>query len=70
MPLFEFICGKCGSQFELLVRSSSAVDGVVCPSCQSIEVKKKVSTFASKVSGGGAAFSLGASSASCRTGST
>lgn len=69
MPLFEFVCSQCGKQFEELVRSSSVVVGVVCPACQSVEVKKKVSTFASK-SSGGATFSLGSSTASCSTGST
>jgi len=70
MPLFEFVCSECGNQFEELVRSSSVIDGVVCPSCASSQVKKKVSTFAAKVSGGSSSFSLGASSAACSTGST
>ena len=70
MPLFEFVCSQCGDQFEELVRSSSVIEGVVCPSCHSVEVKKKVSTFASKVSGGSSSFSLGSSAASCSTGGT
>lgn len=70
MPLFEFVCSGCGNQFEELVRSASVIDEVVCPACRSGEVKKKVSTFASKVSGGGSSFSLGSSSAACSTGST
>ena len=70
MPLFEFVCSSCNQPFEELLRSASAVDGVTCPVCGSPQVKKKISTFASKVSGGNA-FSLGASSAaSCSTGST
>ncbi|MEW5867950.1 MAG: zinc ribbon domain-containing protein [Chloroflexota bacterium] len=67
MPLFEFVCSSCNQPFEELVRSSTAVEGVVCPVCGSQEVKKKISTFASKVSGS-SSFSLGASSAaSCST---
>lgn len=67
MPLFEFVCTSCNQPFEELVRSASAMDGVVCPVCGSQEVKKKISTFASKVSGS-SSFSLGASSAaSCST---
>lgn len=69
MPLFEFVCSDCGQPFEELVRSSSAVDEVSCPVCGSKEIKKKISTFASKISAGGG-FSLGASAASCSTGST
>jgi putative FmdB family regulatory protein len=70
MPLYEFVCTTCQDDFEELVLGSSGIDGVKCPTCGSTEVKKKISTFASKVSGG-ASFSLGASSAaSCSTGST
>lgn len=68
MPLFEFVCSDCSQSFEELVRSASAIDGVICPKCGSSQVSKKISTFASRVSGGGS-FSLGASSAaSCSTG--
>jgi putative FmdB family regulatory protein len=70
MPLFEFVCSQCGNRFEELVRSASLIEGVVCPNCSSTEIKKKVSTFASKISGGGSSYSLGSSAAACSTGST
>lgn len=67
MPLFEFVCNDCSRPFEELVRSTSAINDVTCPKCGSSQVNKKISTFASRVSGGGS-FSLGASSAaSCST---
>ena len=69
MPLFEFECVECHESFEELVRSATAVDGVICPECGSGQVRKKISTFASKLSGS-ASFSLGSSSAACNTGST
>jgi putative FmdB family regulatory protein len=70
MPLFEFVCGECSRPFEELVRSISAVQDVTCPACGSSQVNKKISTFASRLSGS-SAFSLGASSAaSCSTGGT
>lgn len=70
MPIFEFVCSDCSQPFEELVRSSSAVSEVVCPTCHSPNIKKKISTFASKVAGGGS-FSLGSAPASsCSTGST
>jgi putative FmdB family regulatory protein len=70
MPIFEFVCTECSKQFEELVRSSSAIDDVTCPVCGSRYIKKKVSTFASKIAGS-SSFSLGSSSsASCSTGST
>ncbi len=69
MPIFEFACNECGHPFEELVRNASDTSEVTCPSCGGSQVKKKISTFASKVSGGNP-FSLNAgASASCRTGS-
>ena len=69
MPLFEFMCVECGSIFEELVRSASNITGVICPDCQSEQVKKKISTFASKVAGGGGSFASTSSTASCGSGS-
>ena len=69
MPIFEFVCSECQLPFEELVFGNK-VDDVVCPSCGSEQVLKKMSTFASKIGSDGASFSLGASSAaSCSTGS-
>jgi putative FmdB family regulatory protein len=69
MPIFEFVCKNCDRPFEELLRSASLVDQVVCPSCGSPQVRKKMSTFAAKVSGSGS-FSLSSSQSSCNTGST
>ncbi len=70
MPIYEFACSECGHAFEELVFSLSKVDQVACPSCHSRQVRKKMSTFASKTSGDGASFSLNTGSASsCSTGS-
>jgi len=67
MPIFEYDCTDCGRPFEEFVRSLNTADQVVCPACKSTQVRKKISTFASKVSG---ANSLSLSSASsCSTGS-
>ncbi len=70
MPIFEFVCTTCENPFEELVFSASAVDSVTCPDCGSKEVRKKISTFAARVTGG-SSFSLSSgSAASCSTGST
>ncbi len=45
MPLFEFRCGKCRSQFEALCRSTDA-DGVVCPECGAPSPSRLISSFA------------------------
>ena len=68
MPIFEFVCQECGTPFEELLRSSSAVAEVSCPFCESTQVTKQISTFASTVAGSTGSFSS-AQSASCSSGS-
>ncbi len=46
MPLFNFICEDCGQHFETWVRTSSAVDEVTCPVCESEQVKRQLSRVA------------------------
>jgi putative FmdB family regulatory protein len=70
MPIYEFICKECSKNFEDLVMSASRIDEVVCPACGSGQVKKKMSTFASKPAEGGSSFSFNNSSASSCTTST
>jgi putative FmdB family regulatory protein len=53
MPIYEFDCQNCGEPFEELLLSARGLDAVTCPDCGSARVKKKVSTFAARVSGGG-----------------
>jgi putative FmdB family regulatory protein len=70
MPIFEYICAECGKPFEQLVFNSSKADEVTCPACHSENVTKKISTFASKSSGGSSgSFGSSYSSASCGSGS-
>ena len=52
MPIFEYHCAACGNDFELLVLGS---DVPACPRCESEDLEKKLSTFAS----GGASRSHG-----------
>ena len=69
MPMFEFVCNDCGVPFEDLVFGNN-MDDVICPACGSGQVKKKLSTFATKVEGGASSLSFGSSSAaSCGSGS-
>lgn len=69
MPIFEFECSQCHTDFEELVRNSEAASKVECPNCGGRKVKKKLSTFAARVNGGttrpGAA-----SAAACAPGGT
>lgn len=43
MPIFEYTCQDCHADFELLVRSGTRLQ---CPSCQSAQLAKKLSVFA------------------------
>lgn len=45
MPIYEYICKKCGEGFVLLQRIGATEKDTVCPSCGSQEVKKKLSAF-------------------------
>ncbi|MEK7781935.1 MAG: zinc ribbon domain-containing protein [Verrucomicrobiota bacterium] len=51
MPIYEFHCGKCEQDSEILVRSSDW-QGTKCPHCGSEKLAKKFSTFASSTAGG------------------
>ena len=57
MPIYEYQCSNCGTDFEELVLSSEETPE--CPVCESREVFKKVSAFAS--CGGGYSTGLGSS---------
>jgi putative FmdB family regulatory protein len=65
MPIYEYICPGCGGSFEKLVRSTTPTSEIVCPTCGNADVRKKVSTFAASVKGGGSAST---SSTSCAPG--
>lgn len=46
MPIFEYACQKCGTEFEALVRPNG--DAPACPSCQGTELEKLLSIPAVK----------------------
>jgi putative FmdB family regulatory protein len=41
MPLYEYNCPKCDSEFELLIRSSR--DTPACPTCGTKKIEKRLS---------------------------
>jgi putative FmdB family regulatory protein len=45
MPIYEYVCDRCGERFEKLVRSYDA-DAPACPSCAGLRVTMQFSTFA------------------------
>lgn len=49
MPLFDFVCRGCGTQFESLVRSASHGDPpTTCPACHTQDLERLLPTFAVK----------------------
>lgn len=50
MPIYEFSCGKCGQDSEVLVRSTDW-EGTPCPHCGSKKLSKKLSVFAASNAG-------------------
>ena len=46
MPIFEYVCGKCGKVFEKLILGKSQ-EALACPACGAEQVEQKFSTFSS-----------------------
>lgn len=53
MPIYEYICNRCGHVFDVL-RLYSSGDSVTCPSCGAGDVAKKLSAFSCSLPSGGA----------------
>jgi putative FmdB family regulatory protein len=52
MPIYEFDCRPCKERFEILI-GMSRIEEAKCPKCGSDKVKRVMSMFSSKTSGGG-----------------
>jgi putative FmdB family regulatory protein len=63
MPIFEYECTACGTQFETLVRGSSPAPE--CPGCRGTELRKKLSAFATIAGAAPAHAALPAACQSC-----
>jgi len=46
MPIYEYTCKSCQSQFEKLVKTMGSSEGVKCPECGSAETSRNLSVFA------------------------
>jgi putative FmdB family regulatory protein len=49
MPIYEYKCKKCDECFSIL-QWGSINDDVICPRCNSNDVKKQISSFSSSCS--------------------
>ncbi len=50
MPLIEYRCEDCSSQFEILIGVSQEGEKAVCPDCGNERIEALLSTFSAKVS--------------------
>ena len=58
MPMYEYTCHSCEGDFEKKLRMSQAGEAQACPSCGSLDTRKRI---------GAIAFTSGASSAAAPT---
>jgi putative FmdB family regulatory protein len=54
MPLYEYECRRCGHRFEVLIFGKARP---ACPNCQSEDLEKAFSTFATSTGGASASSS-------------
>lgn len=65
MPIYEYVCNECGSEFERMVRFSEADRPQECPRCGSDQTHKQISTIASRLTGASAGTASYSSASSC-----
>jgi putative FmdB family regulatory protein len=69
MPIYEYTCQDCNSQFERFVRSMTANVEIKCPECGGTHVKKDWSLFGTGATAGLASV-VSSPPSSCNTGGT
>lgn len=51
MPIYEYRCEDCNTNFEKLVRRAAEADEVNCPSCGQKHLSRQYSTFSAHANG-------------------
>lgn len=59
VPIYEYMCNKCGREFTVLLMSSNEKATCPTPGCKSEDVTKQLSTFSCAVASGTSGGSLG-----------
>jgi putative FmdB family regulatory protein len=62
MPLYEYACKACSTEFEALVRTKEAP---ACPACHGTDLERKLSVFAAHTSAAPARMSAPAGCGTC-----
>ncbi len=69
MPLYEYECSKCETEFVKRRAIKEADAPIHCPECESEEVSRKLSLFVAMTKSDGGTMSRGASGGGCCGGS-
>ena len=51
MHMYEYVCGACDNQYEIMQPISAKPEETVCPQCNKQESRRLMSSFASKIVG-------------------
>jgi putative FmdB family regulatory protein len=70
MPIYEYTCKDCSSEFEKFVRSMTSVAEVTCPHCGGTHVKKSWSVFGTSAAGEGVGSLASSAASACDIGGT
>lgn len=46
MPMYQYACQQCGHDFEKRLRMSQSGETQACPTCGSMETRKRIGAFA------------------------
>jgi putative FmdB family regulatory protein len=68
MPMYEYECKKCGSNFDLLRSINQDDSDVVCSDCGSPNIQRKLSLFASHTRDAVSTSSFADTGSSCSSG--
>ena len=60
MPIYEFRCQKCKTQFETLVTSCDGIKDVTCTKCGSALIEKTISVSSFRIASSGIRIPAGA----------
>jgi len=60
MPIYEYRCQECKKLFETIVTSTEIPAEVICPKCDSDNVKKTISASSFRISSGSSSIPSGA----------
>ncbi len=65
MPIYTYLCKKCGNKFDLLIGVNAEKTKLECPKCKSKSIDKLMGTFSV---GDSSSSKLSSSGPSCSTG--